>query len=237
MRSLPVVARETPRERVLSDAEIQLLLRACARLDAAVDGRFAHYAQAWSAFVRLLLLTGQRRGEVAGLRWTEIVQESPGNWVWQIPSSRTKNGRTHLVHLSPQAVAVIQTQRSFGINGFVLSPGSKNALSGFGKIKARLDRLIAADIAACGDDQGMSHWTWHDLRRTCATGLQRLGVRLEVTEAVLNHVSGARSGIVGVYQRHQWTVEKRTALNLWAGHVDTLDHERGELAPSFHKIQ
>jgi hypothetical protein len=62
-------------------------------------------------------------------------------------------------------------------------------------------------------------WNVHDLRRTVATGLQRLGVRLEVTEAVLNHISGSRGGIAGVYQRHDWAAEKRAALDAWAAHV------------------
>ncbi len=66
---------------------------------------------------------------------------------------------------------------------------------------------------------GVKDWRLHDLRRTMATGLQRLGVRLEVTEAVLNHVSGSRAGIVGVYQRHEWADEKRAALNAWGAHV------------------
>jgi hypothetical protein len=69
-------------------------------------------------------------------------------------------------------------------------------------------------------------WTWHDIRRTVATGLQRLGVRLEVTEAVLNHVSGSRAGIVGVYQRYEWLDEKRAALNAWAAEV--VDRGQGD---------
>jgi hypothetical protein len=68
----------------------------------------------------------------------------------------------------------------------------------------------------------MSGWTLHDLRRTAATGLQKLGVRLEVTEAVLNHVSGARGGIVGVYQRHTWAEEKRAALAAWGAHIEAI---------------
>ena len=76
------------------------------------------------------------------------------------------------------------------------------------KSKGRLD-----------SDSGVTDWRLHDIRRTSATGLQRLGVRLEVTEAVLNHVSGSRAGIVGVYQRHTWSDEKRAALNSWGEHV------------------
>jgi hypothetical protein len=73
---------------------------------------------------------------------------------------------------------------------------------------------------------GVIGWTLHDIRRSVATGLQRLGVRLEVTEAVLNHVGGSRAGIVGVYQRHEYAEEKRAALERWADHVDGLIHGR-----------
>jgi hypothetical protein len=85
-------------------------------------------------------------------------------------------------------------------------------------------------------------WTLHDLRRTVATGLQRLGVRLEVTEAVLNHVSGSRAGVAGVYQRHDWAVEKRAALDGWAAHVagncraTKSGWQRGEVAPRALKM-
>jgi hypothetical protein len=93
----------------------------------------------------------------------------------------------------------------------------KTAVSGLGKVKARLD--AALDGAAPDKDRKPAPWVLHDLRWTVATGLQRLGVRLEVTEAVLNHVGGTRSGIVGMYQRHGWEVEKAAALQAWAAHV------------------
>ena len=89
--------------------------------------------------------------------------------------------------------------------------------SGFGKMKLRLDVLLAKAAKEAG--RKALPWTLHDIRRTVATGFQRLGVRLEVTEAVLNHVSGSRSGIVGVYQRHGWEREKAEALKAWAAHV------------------
>ena len=84
----------------------------------------------------------------------------------------------------------------------------RGRFNGFSKAKAALDEA-----------SGVKDWRLHDLRRTLATGLQKLGVRLEVTEAVLNHVSGSRAGIVGVYQRHEWAEEKRAALNAWGAHV------------------
>jgi integrase len=91
-------------------------------------------------------------------------------------------------------------------------PGERGTpFSGWSKAKSALDTA-----------SGVSGWWLHDLRRTLATGLQRLGVRLEVTEAVLNHLSGSRAGIIGIYQRHDWAVEKREALDAWAAHVASI---------------
>src|SRR6185503_17661262 len=90
-------------------------------------------------------------------------------------------------------------------------PGERGTpFSGWSKAKSALDAA-----------SGVSSWWLHDLRRTLATGLQRLGVRLEVTEAVLNHLSGSRAGVVGIYQRHDWAVEKRAALDAWSAHLLT----------------
>ena len=87
-------------------------------------------------------------------------------------------------------------------------PGRNGPFNGFSKAKEALDKVC-----------GVKDWRLHDLRRTAATGLQRLGVRLEVTEAVLNHIAGSRAGIVGVYQKHTWADEKRAALNAWGEHI------------------
>jgi hypothetical protein len=95
--------------------------------------------------------------------------------------------------------------------------------AGWSKAKAALDKAVVdarAKAAAGGTNPTpISPWSIHDLRRTVATGLQRLGVRLEVTEAVLNHISGSRGGIAGIYQCHDWADEKRAALEAWAAHV------------------
>lgn len=101
----------------------------------------------------------------------------------------------------------------------MFSTTGKTPVSGFSKAKCRLDDYM---IRAVGTDVGVEPWRLHDLRRTLATGLQRLGVRFEVTEAVLNHVSGARGGIAGVYQRHDWASEKRDALISWAAHLESI---------------
>jgi integrase len=101
---------------------------------------------------------------------------------------------------------------------YVFSTTGDVPVSGWSKVKHRLDARMAELSRA--EKASVPPFTIHDLRRTCATGLQKLGVRLEVTEAVLNHSSGTRGGIVGVYQRHQYADEKREALERWAAHVE-----------------
>lgn len=178
------------RDRVLSDDELRAIWRATGG-PGAYDG-----------IVRLLILTGQRREEVAAMTWDEA---APDLSTWTIPASRAKNGVAHIVPLSPQASAVLHGAPRLADLVF---RGRAGVFNGFSKAKTNLD-----------DESGVTGWRLHDLRRTLATGLQRLGVRLEVTEATLGHVSGSRAGIVGVYQRHHWADEKRAALNAWGAHV------------------
>jgi len=194
-------AVEASRERVLSDAEIKLVWAA-----------FEAVGHPFCAFGKLLLLTGARRAEVAGMRWAEVDLEAR---TWTLPGSRTKNGREHQVPLSDAAVRVLQDLPRIGDkpDGFVFTTTGTTAVSGYSHAKAAIDRAVSAEMAT---------WTFHDLRRTVATNLQKLGVRLEVTEAVLNHVSGSRAGIVGIYQRHSWAAEKRAALDVWARKLEAI---------------
>lgn len=187
------------RERVLTDEELLVVWRATA-----APGSF-------NAIVRMLILTGQRRNEVSGMAWDEI---SPDVSTWTIPGGRTKNGTAHIVPLSSQARSVIQLAPRIDRQALVF-PGLRGPFVGWGFAKTTLDK-----------DSGVKDWRLHDLRRTVATGLQRLGVRLEVTEAILNHVSGSRAGIVGVYQRHSWADEKRAALNAWGAYVEAIVEKR-----------
>ena len=103
----------------------------------------------------------------------------------------------------------------------MFSTTGHTSVSGYSRAKARLDRAIAT-LAASEDASAPPLWRLHDLRRTLATGLQRLGVRFEVTEAVLNHVSGSKGGVAGVYQRYDWAAEKASAVQAWADHVSGL---------------
>ncbi len=195
--SLPVPS-VVKRDRVLTDAELVAIWDA------------TNGAAPFNAIVRALILTGQRREEVAGMRRDEL---SPDGLTWIIPASRAKNGAAHLVPLSKQARAVVEASPR-GESPLVIA-GQKGPFSGFSKAKISLDKA-----------SGVEGWRLHDLRRTMATGLQRLGVRLEVTESVLNHVSGTRGGIAGVYQRHDWAEEKRAALDAWGEHVAAIVERR-----------
>ncbi len=167
--------------------------------------------------VRLLIATGQRREEVTGMDWREVDR---AKGTWSIPGERTKNGEPHTVPINTLALAVLDAMAKgdkWPRRGLVFSTSSGAGFTAHSRGKAKLDEVLAAD-----GGEPVPAWRLHDLRRTLATGLQVLGVRFEVTEAVLNHLSGARSGVAGVYQRHHWTDEKRAALQAWADHIDAL---------------
>jgi integrase len=185
------------RERILTDEELVLIWR-------------ASYQSSFGAFYRLLILTGQRKSEVATLQWSHLDRSQA---TWTIPAAQTKNGKAHIVPLSQAAVDELDALggEEWPKTGYVISTtAGKKPIAGFSKAKKSLD---AARI---------SEWRVHDLRRTLATGLQRLGVRFEVTEAVINHISGSRGGVAGIYQRHDWKDEKRAALDAWANHLRSL---------------
>ncbi len=221
--NLPVAKSIAKRERVLSDDEIAEIWRAAGKA-----------AAPYGAIVRLLILTGQRRGEVAGMSWGELSGDLS---TWTLPGERTKNGVVHVVPLSAPARDLLaallpdhpaEARRALAehlADSALTLPGAVGTpFAGWSKSKAALDKTITDARAKAAKASGttaatLAPWSIHDLRRTVATGLQRLGVRLEVTEAVLNHVSGSRGGIVGVYQRHDWAAEKRAAMDAWAAHV------------------
>jgi integrase len=208
---------------VLSDDEMEEIWRAAG--DA---------ASPYGTIIRLLILTGQRRGEVAGMNWGELSDDIS---TWTMPGERTKNGAVHMVPLSGPAGDLLcgllpadagQAKRAIAerrASAALVLPGAVGtSFAGWSKAKAALDKGITEARATAAAVAGTTAaplvpWSVHDLRRTVATGLQRLGVRLEVTEAVLNHISGSRGGIAGVCQRHDWAAEKHAALEAWAAHV------------------
>ena len=137
--------------------------------------------------------------------------------MWSLPKERTKNSRPHDVPLSDLAVSLLEEALAHsGYSEYVFrSPRFKDQPVGC--------KVLTRAWARARVQLGLDDVVLHDFRRTCATGLQKLGVRLEVTEAVLNHKSGSVSGIVAIYQRHDWKVEKRDALEAWAAEIMRLD--------------
>ena len=162
----------------------------------------------------MLLLTGARRTEVAEMRWSEVDMAAR---VWTIPAARSKNKVAHTIPLSDQAIEILEGLKRVESKGDFVFTFGRVAVQGFARKKIEIDAAITADNGA-----PIAGWTYHDLRRTLATNLQKLGVRLEVTEAVLGHTSGSRAGIVGVYQRHDWAQEKHAALEAWSLVLDAV---------------
>jgi integrase len=169
---------------------------------------------------KLLLLTGQREGEVAGMRWSEL--DVP-NRVWRLPGSRTKNKRPHDVHLSPVVLDIIEALPRFS-DDFVFSTTGDKAVSGFGNVKGRVDALMGGELAEGG--LTLKPWVWHDLRRTATTIMAKLNVPPHVADKVLNHVEGTGkiTGVAAVYNRHEYLDERKAALETLARYlVDTVN--------------
>ena len=186
---------ETSRDRVLSWDEL-----------AAVWAAAGAEAQPFGPIVRLLILTGQRRSEVAGMADHEL---NGRRREWTIPPERAKNGNRSTVPLSDPALAQIDGVNRVGRSGLLFTTNGESAFSGFTKAKDRLD-------AAAGLSEP---WRLHDLRRTFSTGLERLGVPMPVTEAILNHTSGSKAGVAGIYAKHDYAEEKRHAMTAWGRFV------------------
>ncbi len=216
-------AREEERDRVLALAEIK-------RVWAAAEAMGYPYGP----LIKMLILTAQRRNEVAGLLRDEIDGTN-----WKLPDSRAKRGKGHLVPLSPRAVAVLADLPTIGGSPLVFTTGKRAAkkgekvmaeaepapVSGWSRMKARLDKVIAKQAAEAAQEpldmerHGMVPWTLHDLRRSVATHLrdeQVMGAarvdRLTVSK-ILNHAEG---GMTRLYDRYSSDPEKRAALEAWA---------------------
>jgi integrase len=203
---------EHSRDRILTDDEIKLFWKATAWFE-------YPFGPIW----RLLLLTGQRREEVAGMTRKEI---DLAEKVWTIPSGRTKNGEAHSVPLSPAAVEIIEILPKVGKAGFLFTTTGETHVTGYSRSKGRLDSKMLEITREADPEAVLTPWTLHDLRRTMASGMARLNVNLPVIEKVLNHTSGSFAGIVGVYQRHEFAEEKRAALEAWASFVEGLVEPR-----------
>lgn len=198
-------AKPKARDRVLTENEMAALWRV-------VDAQ----AEPWRSAVKLLILTGQRKSEVFEARRAEFDLKAA---LWTIPAERAKNGVAHIVPLSEAAKNVLEAIEE--VQGSrMLFPADGNPENPASGISKAVERIRAGVKAELGEDT--AGWSLHDIRRTVATGLQRLGIRFEVTEAVLNHVSGSKGGVAGVYQRYGWSNEKKAALDAWALEVERL---------------
>ncbi|HEU5274704.1 MAG TPA: integrase arm-type DNA-binding domain-containing protein, partial [Xanthobacteraceae bacterium] len=193
------------RDRVLSPSELRWFWTGCE----AVGNPFA-------PVLKLLLLTGCRRDEVADMTRAELSEDGT---TWTIPGARTKNGREHVVHLSPLAREIIAAApRIEGKPGFLFTTNGKTPLSGWSKCKTRLDAAML--VATKKADATIPPWRLHDIRRTVATVMHEdLDIDPHVVEAVLNHVSGAKAGIAGTYNKAKYAAERRAALNAWARYI------------------
>lgn len=161
--------------------------------------------------VALLILTGARKSEIARLKWSWITDTTI-----ELPAEITKNGRKHSIPIGSSAIDILKGISRFQDNLYVfpaqrMSRETTTTFAGWGKPKTRFD-----------DECGVTGWVLHDLRRCFAVGLQKLGTRLETIEVLLNHVSGSRAGIVGVYQRYGWEAEAREAMLRWEAFLATL---------------
>lgn len=214
---IPDPAAKNVRDRVLTDDELRTIWLAA-------DGEGYPFGDV----IKLLLLTGQRRLEVSGASWPEFDLKAR---TWLLPSARTKNARTHLVPLSDAALDVLADLPRFADGPFLFGLGGRTEFTGYSKAKGRIDARIAKLR-----DKAMLSWTLHDLRRTAATGMARIGIAPHVIEAVLNHISGSRAGVAGIYNTYAYEPEKRLALERWAAHVEkitdpsTQDEQAGDHA-------
>jgi integrase len=200
-------AQKVERERALGDAEIRPFWLACGKIGWPF-GPLAH----------LLLLTAQRRDELAHATWSEFDFDRQ---TWTLPGERTKNGRGHIVHLSTLAIEVLKgLPRVASKKGWVFTTGlggGDTPVSGFGRGRER----IAAAMAAVSD-QEVTPFTLHDLRRSAATGMAALAIAPHVVDKILNHSSGKIAGVAKIYNRFEYLPERQAALEAWARHVESL---------------
>lgn len=215
---------ETARDRVLADEEVRLVWLAAGKIE-----------YPFGPMVKLLLLTGQRRSEVAGALWAEMELEGNSR-LWGISPDRSKNRREHFVPLAASTLEIINalpkikpSESAKAKPKYLFTTTGETAVSGFSKAKTQLDAEMLAiakkEAQERGDDPeriSIAPWTFHDLRRTAASGMARLGIGVHVVEAVLNHRSGSIKGVAAVYNRYDYAEEKREALTAWAAAVEKM---------------
>lgn len=204
-------ARNVRRDRWLDDTEIVDVWAGCE-----IIGR------PFGDLFRVMLLTGQRESEVAGMQWSEIRNLKGEAPEWYLPATRTKNGLPHVVPLAPAVVEVLDSVPRVSGSPFVWTTTGRTAVTGFSKAKARLDKAIADRREGEGRDS-IPAFVLHDLRRTMSTHMHdKLGILPHIVEATINHISGAKAGVAGTYNWAAYMPERRAALEHWAAHVVTV---------------
>jgi integrase len=192
---------ERSRERVLAPDELRTIWKACLR------------QPAFGGIVRLLMLTGARKGEVGGMLWAELDLDKA---LWSLPGERTKNGRPHEVPLSRQALEVLAEFRNLPRCPYISGRRGQRAFSGWSRTKQILD--AQAPLAA---------WTLHDIRRSVVTHMADLGIAPpHIIEAIVGHASGHKGGVAGVYNRGEYRDAKRVALQAWADWLEATVEDR-----------
>jgi integrase len=220
IEATPVALVEMPgpeheRERTLAPDEIRSVWAAAGGL-----------GYPFGLFFRMALATGQRRDEIARMRWVDIDE---GERIWTLSSEMTKAGRAHVVPLSPLALEILdevkeatRLLRGEPENGkpptYVFTTRADRPISGYSKAKARLDKAVAAARREDGLP-ALDPWTIHDLRRTVGTGLGKLGILRFIIARVLNH---ADRTVTGIYDRHEYLAEKHHALDAWGTYLGNL---------------
>lgn len=200
--------KEAPRERILTAPEIAAFWHACDAI-----------GEPFGPLFKLLLLTAQRKSEIAHLEWPEIDADSKRI---EIAGAKYKTGRPHAVPLSEAAAAILAKQSKIDGCSYVFSTTGKTPVSGFSKAKGEMDAAMLAHLrkgAPETDKVMLPGWRIHDLRRTARSGLSQLGIRPDIGERVLGHVIG---GVAGVYDRHTYEPEMRHALDRWAAHLQDI---------------
>lgn len=194
--------KEKARDRVLSETEIRAFWTATGEL-----------GWPFGQLFRLLLLTAQRRDEVATLEWAELDLDRR---LWSLPREKAKNDQGHDVHLSSQAIDVLAALPRIA-GDLVFSTNGRTAVSGFSRAKERLDDLMAKALG-----EPVEPWILHDLRRSAATGMAGLKIAPHVVDRVLNHTSGTIRGVARVYNRFEYLDERKAALEAWGRKVGTI---------------
>ena len=195
--------KDRSRDRVLDAAETRAIWQAA-----------DHVGVPFGPIVKLLLLTAQRRSEVGSMQWGHLDLDARE---WTLPAELTKSNRAHIVPLTPEACRLIASLPRFSDVYVFGASNPGRPFSDYAIGKQRLDSVAQ-----------VPNWTLHDLRRTAATQMARLGTPPHVVERILNHTSGTFGGVAGVYNRFQYVPEMRAALDRWAKAIDRSPAENAD---------